>query len=233
MNTSTSASLSTSYQVSPLVGLGGGYSWSYGHGSTGPQTLGQSLNGSVTKRGQLPSSMTFGLSYGLSQGLGGGTIKSSNIGYSLSLSQSLNTQGSMSLSYSASASDSNRAGQGVRSQNVGLSYSRPLWTVLNASWSYGVGLVDYLDPFTVAESRGGRRVESLVSRKGGSKSYGMSLSYVFRGDVSVSLGVNVARNTSNLSFDRPEDLSELLTNQVRAGGNFGKRSASFSVSKSF
>jgi tetratricopeptide (TPR) repeat protein len=233
MNTSTSASLSTSYQVSPLVGLGGGYSWSYGHGSTGPQTLGQSLNGSVTKRGQLPSSMTFGLSYSLSQGLGGGTIKSSNIGYSLSLSQSFNTQGSMSLSYSASASDSNRAGQGTRSQNVGLSYSRPLWNVLSASWSYGVGFVDYLDPFTVAESRGGRRVESLVSRKGGSQSYGMSLSYVFRGDLSVSLGVNVARNTSNLSFDRPEDLSELLTNQVRAGGNFGKRTASFSVSKSF
>ena len=233
MNTSTGASLSTRYQVSPLVGLGGGYSWSYGHGATGPQSLGQSLNGSVTKRGQLPSSMTLGLSYGLSEGLGGGTIKSSRIGYSLSLSQTLNTQGSMSLSYSASASDSNRADQAARSQSVSLSYSRALWNVLSASWSYGVGSVDYINPFTVAESRGGRRVESLVTRKGGSKNYGMALSYIFRGDLSVSLGVNVTQNESNISIDRPEDLSELLTNQVQAGGNFSKRTASFSVSKSF
>ena len=233
MNTSTSASLSTRYQVSPLVGLGGGYSRSYGYGSTGPQSLGQSLNGSVTKRGQLPSSMTLGLSYGLSEGLGGGTIKSSRIGYSLSLSQTLKTQGSMSLSYSASASDSNRADQASRSQSVSLSYSRALWNVLSASWSYGVGSVDYINPFTVAEVRGGRRVESLVSRKGGSKNYGMALSYVFRNDLTVSFNIGYATNASNVSFDTPEDLSLLLTNQVQAGGNFRKHTVSFSVSKSF
>ena len=233
MNTSTAASLSTRYQVSPLVDLGGGYSWSYGHGSTGPQSLGQSLSGSVTKRGQLPSSMTLGLSYGLSEGLGGRTIKTSRIGYSLSLSQTLNTQGSMSLSYSASGNDSNRADQASRSQSVSLSYSRALWNVLSASWSYGVGSVDYINPFTVAEVRGGRRVESLVSRKGGSKNYGMALSYVFRGDLTVSANIGYATNESNVSFDREEDLSELLTNQVQAGGNFQKRTVSISASKSF
>ena len=233
MNTSTSASLSIRYQVSPLVGLGGGYSWSYGHGSTGPQSLGQSLNGSVTKRGQLPSSMTLGLSYGLSQGLGGGTVQSSHIGYSLSLNQTLATEGSMSLSYSVSANDSNRADQLTQSTGFSLSYSRALWKVLSASWSYRVGVVDYVNPATVAEVRGGRRVESLISRKGGSKNYGMALSYVFRGDLTVSLNIDYATNESNVSFDRQEDLSELLTNQVQAGGNFRKQTASFSVSKSF
>ncbi len=233
VNTSTSASLSTRYQVSPLVGVGGGFSWSYAHGQTGPQSLGQSLNGSVTKRGQLPSSMSLGLSYGLSQGLGGGTIKSSHIGYSLSLSQTLNTEGSMSLSYSASVNDSNRADQVTQSKGFSLSYSRELWKVLSVAWSYRVGVVDYVNPFTVAELRGGRRVESLVSRKGGSKNYGMALSYVFRGDLTVSLDFDYASNESNVAIDHPEDLSELLTNQVQAGGNFRKRTISFSVSKAF
>ena len=90
-----------------------------------------------------------------------------------------------------------------------------------------------MNPFTVAEVKGGRRVESLVFRKGGSKSYGMNLSYVFRGDLTVSLGINVTQNESNVSIDHPEDLTELLTNQVRAGGNFRKQTMSFSVSKSF
>ncbi|MBI3607669.1 MAG: tetratricopeptide repeat protein [Nitrospirae bacterium] len=233
MNTSTGASLSTRYQVGPRVDLGGGYSWSYAHGSTGPQSIGQSLNGSVTKRGQLPSSMNLGLSYSVSEGLGAGTIKSAHKGYSLSLSQTLNTEGSMSLSYSASASDSSRADQVSQSKSFSLSYSRALWQVLSASWSYGLGFVDYVNPFTVAESRGGQRVQSLVSRKGESKNYGMALSYVFRNDLTVSFDVGYATNTSNVSIDNPEDLSLLLTNQVQAGGNFRKHTVSFSVSKSF
>jgi tetratricopeptide (TPR) repeat protein len=233
VNTSTTVNLSTRYQVSPLVGLSGGYSWTYAHGSTGPQALSQSLNGSVTKRGQLPSSMTLGLSYGLSDGLGVGAVQSSRTGYSLSLGQALNTEGSMSLSYSASANDSNRADQATQSNGFSLSYSRTLWQVLSASWSYRIGFVDYINPATVAEVRGGQRVESLISRKGVSKNYGMDLSYVFRNDLTVSVGIDVAQNESNVSFDREEDLSELLTNQVQAGGNFRKRTISFSVSKSF
>lgn len=232
-NTSTAVSLSSRYQVTPLVGLTGGYSWSYAHGRTGPQSLAQSLNGSVTKRGQLPSSMTLGLSYGLSEGLGGGTVRTSRTGYSLSFGQALDTEGSMSLNYAAAINDSNRADQVTQSQSLSLSYSRPLWTVLSASWSYRVLFTDYVNPFTVAEVRGGRRIESLVSRKGGSKSYGMNLSYVFRGDLTVSLGIDVTQNESNVSFDREEDLSELLTNQVQAGGNFRKQTVSFSMSKSF
>lgn len=233
MNTSTTLSLSTEYQLHPLVDLSAGYRWTYGHGSTGPQSIGQSLSGSITKRGQLPSGMTLGLSYGVSEGLSGSTLQSANLGYSLSLTQSLAAQGTVSASYGMSVNDSNRADQASQSRNVGLSYSRTLWKVLSASWSYNVGFTDYVNPFTVADVKGGRRVESLVFRKGGSKSYGMDLSYVFRGDLTVSLGINRSQNESNVSIDRPEDLTALLTNQVKASGNFRKHTMSFSVSKSF
>jgi tetratricopeptide (TPR) repeat protein len=233
VNTSTSLSLSSQYLFSPLIDLSGSYAWSYGYGSSGPQSLGQSLGGSVTKRGQLPSAMSLRLSYGTSDGLGGSTIQNSNVGYGLSMSQTLKMQDSLTVSYSGSANDSNRADQVSQSSSIGLSYSRTLWKVLSASWSYRVGFTDLVNPFTVAEVRGGQRIESLVSRKSVSKNYGMDLSYVFRGDVTVSLGFNLTRNESNVSFDRPEDLSQLLTNQVQANGNFRKQTASFSVSKSF
>ncbi len=233
MNTSTSLNLSTEYQLHPLVDLSAGYGWTYGHGSSGPQSIGQSISGSVTKRGQLPSGITLGLSYGTSEGLGGSTLQSSNRGYNLSLSQSLAEQGSVSVTYGMSVNDSNRADQATQSKSVGLSYFRTLWKVLSASWSYRVGFTDYVNPFTVADVKGGRRVESLVFRKGGSKSYSMNLSYVFRNDLTVSLGINLLRNESNVSIDRPEDLTQLLTNQIKAGGNFRKHALSFSVSKSF
>ncbi len=233
MNSSTTLSLSTEYQLHPLVDLSAGYGWTYGHGSSGPQSIGQSINGSVTKRGQLPSGMSLGLSYGTSDGLSGSTLQNSNLGVNLSLSQSLAAQGSVSVSYGMSMSDSNRADQVTQSKSVGLTYSRALWKVLSASWSYHVGFTDYVNPFTVADVKGGRRVESLVFRKGGSKSYGMNLSYVFRGDLTVSLGINLMRNESNVAIDRPEDINELLTNLVKAGGNFRKQTTSFSVSKSF
>jgi hypothetical protein len=61
----------------------------------------------------------------------------------------------------------------------------------------------------------------------------MGLSYVFRGDLTVSLGFNVIRNESNVTIDRPEDLTELLTNQVQASGSYRKHTLSFSVSKTF
>ena len=233
MNTSSSLSLSTEYQARPLVDLSANYRWTYGHGSQGPQSIGQSIGGSVTKRGQLPSGMTLSLSYATSEGLGGSTLQSASLGYNLSLSQSLAERGTVSVSYGTSVSDSNRADQATQSKSVGLSYSRTLWKVLSASWSYRVGFTDYINPFTVADVKGGRRVESLVFRTGGSKSYGMDLSYVFRGDLTVSLGINLLRNESNVAIDRPEDLTELLTNQVKAGGNFRKHTLSFSVSKSF
>ena len=233
MNTSTTLSLSSEFQLHPLVDLSAGYQWTYGHGSNGPQSIGQSLSGSVTKRGQLPSGMTLGLSYGVSEGLSGSTLQNTNLGYTLSLHQSLAAQGTVSVSYGMSFNDSNRAEQVTQSKSVGLSYSRTLWEVLSASWSYRVGFADYINPFTVADVKGGRRVESLVFRKGESKSYGMNLSYVFRGDLTVSLGINRSQNESNVSISRPEDLTELLTNQVKAGGNFRKHTLSFSVSKSF
>ena len=233
MNTSSSLSLSTEYQVHPLVDLSANYRWTYGHGSQGPQSIGQSIGGSVTKRGQLPSGMTLSLSYATSDGLGGSTLQSASLGYNLSLSQSLAARGTVSVSYGMSVNDSNRADQATQSKNVGLSYSRTLWKVLSASWSYRVGFTDYVNPFTVADVKGGRRVESLVFRKGSSKNYGMDLSYVFRGDLTVSLGINLLRNESNVAIDRPEDLTELLTNLVKAGGNFRKQTLSFSVSKTF
>jgi hypothetical protein len=233
MNTSTTLSLSTGYQLHPLVDLSAAYSWTYGHGSSGPQSIGQSMNGSVTKRGQLPSGISVGLGYGTSEGLGGSTLHSSNLGYSLSLNQSLAAQGTVSVNYGMSQSDSNRADQATQSKSIGLSYSRTLWKVLSASWSYRVGFTDYVNPFTVADVKGGRRVESLVFRNGESKSYGMGLSYVFRGDLTVSLGFNVIRNESNVTIDRPEDLTELLTNQVQASGSYRKHTLSFSVSKTF
>ncbi len=233
MNTSTTLSLSTEYQLHPLVDLSAGYRWTYGHGSNGPQSIGQSINGSITKRGQLPSGMTLGLSHGVLEGLSGSTLQSANRGYTLSLNQSLAAQGTVSVSYGMSVNDSNRADQATQSKSVGLSYSRTLWKVLSASWSYNVGFTDFVNPFTVADVKGGRRVESLVFRKGESKSYGMDLSYVFRGDLTVSLGINRSQNESNVSIDRPEDLTELLTSQVKAGGNFRKHTLSFSVSKSF
>ena len=111
MNTSTSLSLSTDYQLHPLVDLSAGYSWTYGHGSSGPQSIGQSASASVTKRGQLPSGMTLGLSYGTSDGLSGSTLRSSNLGYNLSLSQSLAAQGTVSVSYGMSVNDSNQIGR--------------------------------------------------------------------------------------------------------------------------
>jgi hypothetical protein len=233
MNTSTTLSLSSEFQLHPLVDLSAGYQWTYGHGSNGPQSIGQSLSGSVTKRGQLPSGMTLGLSYGVSEGLSGSTLQNANLGYTLSLHQSLVAQGTVSVSYGMSFNDSNRAEQVTQSKSVGLSYSRTLWEVLSASWSYRVGFTDYINPFTVADVKGGRRVESLVFRKGESKSYGMNLSYVFRGDLTVSLGINQSQNESNVSISRPEDLTELLTNQVKAGGSFRKHTLSFSMSKSF
>jgi hypothetical protein len=191
------------------------------------------MNGSVTKRGQLPSGISIGLAYGTSEALGGSTLQSSNLGYSLSLNQSLAAQGTVSVNYGMSQSDSNRADQAIQSKSIGLVYSRTLWEVLSASWSYRVGFTDYVNPFTVADVKGGRRVESLVFRKGSSKNYGMDLSYVFRGDLTVSLGINLLRNESNVAIDRPEDLTELLTNLVKAGGNFRKQTLSFSVSKTF
>ena len=233
MNTSTTLSLSTDYQLHPLVDLSAAYRWTYGHGSSGPQSIGQSMNGSVTKRGQLPSGISIGLAYGTSEGLGGSTLQGSNLGYSLSLNQSLAAQGTVSVNYGMSQIDSNRADQTTQSKSIGLSYSRTLWKVLSASWSYRVGFTDYVNPFTVADVKGGRRVESLVFRKGGSKSYGMDLSYVFRGDLTVSLGFNGIQNESNVTIDRPEDLTELLTNLVQASGAYRKHTLSFSVSKTF
>jgi hypothetical protein len=233
MGTSTSLNLSTGYQLHPLVDLSASYGWSYGHGSNGPQSIGQSISGSVTKRGQLPSGMTLGLSYSTSEGLSGSTLQSANRGYNVGFSQALAGQGSMSVSYGASASDSNRADQATQSKSLSVSYSRALWKVLSASWSYSIGFSNFVNPFTVADVKGGRRVESLVFRTGVSKSYGMNLSYVFRGDLTVSLGINRSQNESNVSIDRPEDLTELLTNQIKPSGPFRKYTLSFSVSKSF
>ncbi|MEO5658108.1 MAG: tetratricopeptide repeat protein [Nitrospiria bacterium] len=232
-STSTALGTSFDYTVHPLVSASGSYRFTYAHGSSGPQSLGQSLGVSVSKRGQLPSGITLGLSYGTSSGLGGSFVRNSNRGYSLSLSQTLKEQGSLSVNYSASANDSNRVDQVNQSQNVSVAYSRTLWKAISASWSYDLGLVDYVNPTTESTIVGGRTQTSLVYRKNLSKTYGMDFSYGFREDLTMSLGVNLTRNEANVSLDRTEDVDELLANLVRAGGNFRKLTMSFAVSKTF
>ncbi len=233
MDTSTGLGASVDYAVSPLIDVSGAYRWSYAHGSFGPQALSQSLSASLTKRGQLPSGLTFGLSYGTSNGLGASTVRNANLGYSLSMNQTLGAAGTISTSFSASAGDSNRNDQVSQSKSIGLVYSRTLWGAVGASLSYSLGLTDFVNPTRETIVRGDQQITSLVFRKSTSKSYGLDLSYQFRNDLVISLGMNLVRAESNFSLDREEDLGELLNNLVRAAGSFRKKTMALSVSKTF
>ena len=76
-------------------------------------------------------------------------------------------------------------------------------------------------------------VSSLVFRQVTSKAYGLDLSYAFRNDLVISVGMNLLENESSFSVDRAEDLDELLNNLVQAAGSFSKRTMTVSVSKTF
>jgi hypothetical protein len=233
VDTSTGLGTAVDYTVSPVVDVSGSYRWSYGHGSDGPQALSQSFGASLTKRGQLPSGLTFGLSYGTSSGLGASTVRNATLGYSASMSQTLGRAGTLSTSFSASSNDSNRDDQVNQSKSLGLVYSRTLWRAVGASFTYSLGLVDFVNPTRETVVRGDQQVTSLVFRQSTSKTYGLDLSYTFRNDLVISAGMNVLHAESNFSIDRAEDLSELLNNLVQASGSFRKRTMTLSVSKTF
>src|SRR5574341_843771 len=231
VDTSTGVGAAVDYAASPVVDVNGGYRWSYSHGSTGPQALSQSLSGSLTKRGQLPSGLTLGLSYVTSSGLGESTVRAATLGYSLGMNQALGKAGSISTSFSASSNDHNRRDQVSQYKAIGFGYSRPLWGGVNASFTYNVGFRDFVNPTREQDPTTGR--SSLVFRQNTSKTYGLDFSYQFRNDLILSLGMNLERNEANFSLDRSEDLEELLNNLVQAAGTFRKQTMSLSVSKTF
>ncbi len=233
VDTSTGLGTSVDYTVSPVIDVSGSYRWSYGHGSLGPQAISQSFGASLSKRGQLPSGLTFGLSYGMSSGLGASTVRNANLGYSASMNQTLGRAGTLSTSFSASSNDSNRDDQVNQSKSLGLVYSRTLWGAVGASFTYSLGLVDFVNPTRETVVRGDQQITSLVFRQSTSKTYGLDLSYTFRNDLVISVGMNLLRVESNFSLDRSEDLSELLNNLVQASGSFRKRTMTLSVSKTF
>src|SRR5574341_900568 len=231
VDTSTGVGAAVDYAASPVVDVNGGYRWSYSHGSTGPQALSQSLSGSLTKRGQLPSGLTLGLSYVTSSGLGESTVRVATLGYSLGMNQALGKAGSISTSFSASSNDHNRRDQVSQYKAIGFGYSRPLWGGVNASFTYNVGDRKSVNPTREQDPTTGR--SSLVFRQNTSKTYGLDFSYQFRNDLILSLGMNLERNEANFSLDRSEDLEELLNNLVQAAGTFRKQTMSLSVSKTF
>jgi tetratricopeptide (TPR) repeat protein len=231
--TSTGLGTSADYAVRPTIDISGSYRWSYGHGSDGPEVVSQSFGASLTKRGQLPSGLTLGLSYGTSSGLGGSTVRTASLGYSVSMSQTLGRAGTLSTSFSASSNDSNRDDQVNQSKSIGIVYSRTLWRAIGASFTYSLGLVDFVNPTRETIVRGDQPVTSLVFRQATSKTYGLDFSYQFRNDLVISLGMNLLESESNFSVDRSEDLNELLNNLVQAAGSFSKRTMAVSVSKTF
>jgi hypothetical protein len=230
MRSSTGLGASLDYTLNPTLDLSGSYRWSYSHGSQGPEALGQSIGASVTRRGQLPSGMTFGLSYSSSSGLGSSTARTANTGYTLSVSQALRAAGTLQASFSASGTDSNRDDQVSQSKNLSFTYSRALWSVLSASLTYGLAITDYVNPFVTQDPNTGLR--ALVSHNTVWKNYGFNLSHSFRKELDVSVGVNVIENDSNFAVDN-EDLDELLANLVTAGGSYSKLTIALTVSKTF
>jgi hypothetical protein len=232
-STSTGLGASVDRTLSPVMNLGGSFSWSYAHGTSGPQAVSQALSATLTKRGRLPSGMTLGLSYGVSSGLGASTARTASLGYFLSLNQTLGRAGTLSSSYSASSGDSNRDDQVSQSKSLGLVYSRTLWGAVGASFSYSLGLTDFVNPTRETIVRGDQEVTSLVFRQSTSKSYGFDLSYQFRNDLVISVGTNLSVSESNFSLDRTEDLQELLNNLVRASGSYRKQTMAVSISKTF
>jgi hypothetical protein len=121
----------------------------------------------------------------------------------------------------------------AQSKSIGLGYGRTLWGGIGASFSYSLGFTDFVNPTRETLVRGDQQITSLVFRQSTSKVYGLDLSYQFRNDLIVSLGMNLQTSESNFSLDRSEDLDELLNNLVRAAGTFRKRTMSLSVSKTF
>jgi tetratricopeptide (TPR) repeat protein len=232
-DTSTGLGASVDHTLSPTVDVNGSYRWSYGHGSNGPQVMSQSIGASLTKRGQLPSGLTLGLSYGASNGLGESTIRTASVGYSVALNQTLGRAGTLATSFSASSNDSNRDDQVSQSKNIGFVYSRTLWRAVGASFTYSLGFVDFVNPTRETIVRGDQPVSTLVFRQATSKTYGLDFSYSFRNDLVISVGMNLLRSESNFSLDRTEDLDELLNNLVQAAGSFSKRTMTVSVSKTF
>jgi hypothetical protein len=195
--------------------------------------MSQSIGASLTKRGQLPSGLTLGLSYGASNGLGESTIRTASVGYSVALNQTLGRAGTLATSFSASSNDSNRDDQVSQSKNIGFVYSRTLWRAVGASFTYSLGFVDFVNPTRETIVRGDQPVSTLVFRQATSKTYGLDFSYSFRNDLVISVGMNLLRSESNFSLDRTEDLDELLNNLVQAAGSFSKRTMTVSVSKTF
>jgi tetratricopeptide (TPR) repeat protein len=231
MRNSTGLSASLDYTLNPTLDLSGSYRWSYGHGSRGPETLGQSIGASITRRGQLPSGMTLGLSYSTASGLGSSTTRTASTGYSLSLSQALREAGTLQASFSASGNDSNRDDQVNQSKSLSFTYSRALWSVLSASVSYGLSITDYVNPFIQQDPNTGLR--ALVFHNAVGKNYGMNLTHNFRKELDVSVGVNYSTSESNFAADQEEDLDELLANLVNALGSYSKLTMSLTVSKTF
>ncbi|MFZ5874860.1 MAG: tetratricopeptide repeat protein [Nitrospirota bacterium] len=231
MGNSTGLGASVDYTLNPKLDLSGSYRWSYNHGSQGPEALGQSLGASITRRGQLPSGMTFGLSYNTSSGLGRSTTRTASTGYSLSLSQAMGEDGTLQASFSATGNDSNRDDQVNQSKSVSLVYSRALWSVLSASVSYGLSITDYVNPFQQVDANTGLR--ALVVHNAVGKNYGLNVTHNFRQELDVSVGVNFSTNDSNFAVDQEEDLDELLANLVDALGSYRKLTMSLTVSKTF
>jgi hypothetical protein len=149
------------------------------------------------------------------------------------MNQTLGRAGTLSTSFSASSNDSNRDDQVNQSKSLGVVYSRTLWGAVGASFTYSLGLVDFVNPTRETVVRGDQQVTSLIFRQATSKTYGLDLSYQFRNDLVISMGMNLLRSESSFSLDRAEDLDELLNNLVQAAGSFRKRTMTLSVSKTF
>jgi tetratricopeptide (TPR) repeat protein len=233
MFTATSMLASLDYTLSPVLDVNGAYRWTYSHGTNGPQALSQALSASVTRRGQLPSSMALGLSYGTSSGLGASTVRNASVGYSVSMSQSLAQGATLETSFSATSVDSNRDDQVNQTKNLSIRYSRTLWETLRATLTYGLGLTDFVNPFRVTVPRGDQQVQTLIFLQGTATNIGLNLSRQFRNDVTVSLGMDLQRQQSNFSLDQSEDVNELLNQLVQARGSFRKRTVSLTVTKEF
>jgi hypothetical protein len=175
--------------------------------------------------------MTFGLSYGISNGLGASTTQNATLGYTLGLSQTLGRSGTLATNFSASSNDSNRNDQVNQSKSIGVVYSRSLWSAVGASLTYGLGLTDFVNPSREVDPTTGR--SSLVFRQTTTKTYGLDLSYQFRNDLVISMGINLVSAESNFDLPRTEDLEELRNNLVQAAGSYRKRTMALSVSKTF
>jgi tetratricopeptide (TPR) repeat protein len=242
MSNTTSVGAQATYVVNPVTDISASYDWNYAHGTegpstaleshgpSGPQSMGQSLSTSITRRGQLPSSSTLNLSYSTSEALGRVGLKTASLGYSASLAQQLGDAGTVTTSFAASSFDSTINSQISQGKSLNLRYSRRLWNQVSASLIYVLSFTDFVNPFQVSDPTTGQRFSFPHTTK--QKSYGFNLTHSFRNDLDLSLNMSFVENESNLELGGVDP--DLLRNDlVRPPGSFHKRILTLQVSKTF